>query len=57
MVVPVTFTHGQSKPVLIFTGKVTDVSGKKLDGVEVILKKIINLLKLERLLQMESMIS
>ena len=36
---PVTFTHGQSKPVLIFTGKVTDVSGKKLDGVEVIIKK------------------
>ena len=39
MVVPVTFTHGQSKPVLIFTGRVTDISGKKLDGVQVIIKK------------------
>ncbi len=33
------FIYGQDQPMLVFTGKVTDVSGKKLDGVEVIVKQ------------------
>ena len=39
LVSTVTITHGQNQPMLIFTGKVTDVSGKKLDGVQVVIKK------------------
>ena len=39
LVSTVTITHGQDHPMLIFTGKVTDVSGKKLDGVQVVIKK------------------
>ena len=34
-----TLTFAQDAPVLIFSGKVTDVSGKKLDGVKVIVKQ------------------
>ena len=33
------FIYGQDQPMLIFTGKVTDVSGKKLDGVQVVVKQ------------------
>ena len=39
LVSTVIITHGQDQPMLIFTGKVTDVSGKKLDGVQVVIKK------------------
>ena len=33
------FLYGQDQPMLVFTGKVTDVSGKKLNGVEVVVKQ------------------
>ena len=39
LVSTVTITHGQDQPMLVFTGKVTDVSGKKLDGVQVVIKQ------------------
>ena len=52
-----TITHGQDQPMLIFTGKVTDVSGKKLDGVQVVIKKTINPLKPKLPAQMENMTS